>query len=52
MMQNHSVTPSGEVNASIACFPPCAYHVWGILDDWTHGEKKAGGKVFVETPVG
>lgn len=44
-MLNHSVTPSGEVNASIACFSPCDYHVRGILDGWTYGEKKAGQKV-------
>ena len=44
-MLNHSVSKSGEVNASIACFPPCTYHVWGILDGWTYGEKKAGEKV-------
>ena len=44
-MVNHSVTPSGEVNASIACFPPCSYHVWGILDGWRYGEKKAGERV-------
>lgn len=47
-MLNHSVTPSGEVNASIACFAPCTYHVWGILDGWTYGEKKAGHKVVFD----
>jgi hypothetical protein len=44
-MLNHSVTQGGEVNASIACFSPCTYHIWGILDGWTHGEKRAGEKV-------
>jgi hypothetical protein len=44
-MVNHSVSPTGEVNASIACFSPCKYHVYGILDDWTHGEKRAGHNV-------
>jgi DNA-directed RNA polymerase subunit RPC12/RpoP len=44
-MLNHSVTQSGEVNASIACFPPCSYHVWGILDGWIYGEKHAGDRV-------
>ena len=47
-MVNHSVAPNGEVNASIACFPPCSYHVWGILDDWTHGEKLAKHNVSGE----
>jgi hypothetical protein len=46
-MLNHSVTPTGEVNDSIACFRPCTYHVWGILDGWTYGEKKAGSRVIV-----
>lgn len=41
-MINHSVEADGTVNASIACFPPCDYHVWGILDGWTHGKKEAG----------
>jgi hypothetical protein len=44
-MVNHSVTAAGEVNASIACFPPCDYHVWGTLDNWTRGVKEAGKKV-------
>lgn len=44
-MVNHSVKPDGEVNASIACFPPCGYHVFGILDGWTHGGKPAGRKI-------
>jgi hypothetical protein len=44
-MLNHSVTPSGEVNSSIACFAPCTYHVWGILDGWFYGEKIAGQRV-------
>lgn len=44
-MLNHSVTPSGEVNASIACFPPCTYHVFGILNRWIYGEKRAGERV-------
>lgn len=48
-MLNHSVTPSGEVNASIACFVPCTYHVWGILDGWTYGEKRAGERVSLHT---
>lgn len=43
-MVNHSVSAAGEVNASIACFAPCSYHVFGILDGWTHGDKPAGGK--------
>lgn len=45
VMANHSVTSAGEVNASIACFPPCSYHVWGTLDSWFYGEKRAGEKV-------
>jgi hypothetical protein len=47
-MVNHSVTLSGEVNASIACFQPCSYHVWGILDGWSHGWKLAGHKTTGE----
>lgn len=47
VMVNHSIEPDGEVNASIACFPPCDYHVWGILNDWTFGNKPAGQKVIV-----
>ena len=45
VMVNHSVSSTGEVNASIACFAPCTYHVFGILGGWTHGEKPAGGRV-------
>lgn len=45
VMQNHSVTAAGEVHASIACFAPCDYHVWGILDGWTYGVKNAGENV-------
>lgn len=41
----HSVDADGEVNASIACVSPCGYHVWGKLDGWTHGVKKAGDPV-------
>lgn len=41
----HSVAADGEVNASIACFSPCSYHVWGRLEGWTHGEKKSGEPV-------
>lgn len=41
-LKNHSVSESGEVNASIACFPPCDYHIFGVLDGWTHGNKFAG----------
>jgi hypothetical protein len=44
-MLDHSVSTGGEVNASIACFPPCTYHVWGVLDGWIYGEKRAGEKV-------
>ncbi len=44
-MLNHSVTPNGDVNASIACFAPCSYHVWGTLEGWIYGEKRAGEKV-------
>jgi hypothetical protein len=46
-MLNHSVEPNGEVNASIACFPPCDYHVWGILDGWSNGKKEAGRPAVV-----
>lgn len=41
-MVNHSVDADGTVNASMACFPPCDYHVWGILDGWSYGAKAAG----------
>lgn len=44
-MVNHSVDPDGTVHASIACFPPCGYHVWGKLEGWTHGKKEAGQPV-------
>ena len=44
-MVNHSVSAEGDVNASIACFPPCDYHVMGVLDGWTHGVKLAGQSV-------
>lgn len=44
-MVMHSVSAAGEVNASIACFAPCKYHVYGILDGWTHGEKRVGHNV-------
>lgn len=44
-MVNHSVDVDGTVNASIACFPPCQHHVWGILDGWTHGAKPAQERV-------
>lgn len=47
-MLNHSVSPTGDVHASIACFPPCTYHVWGVLYGWTHGEKRAGQKVTTD----
>jgi len=42
LMVNHSVEPDGTVNASIACFPPCDYHEFGILDNWTYGKKEHG----------
>lgn len=45
LMTNHSVDPDGTVNASIACFPPCDYHIWGILDGWAYGKKEAGKPV-------
>lgn len=41
----HTVDADGRVDASIACFSPCGYHVWGILDGWTHGVKLAGRAV-------
>jgi hypothetical protein len=44
-MRNHSVDPDGTVNASIGCVAPCSYHVWGILEEWTHGSKPAGERV-------
>jgi hypothetical protein len=47
-MLNHSVTPTGEVNASIECCPPCTYHVWAILDGWIYGEKRAGQSVVFD----
>ncbi len=40
-VMGHSVSPAGEVNPSIACWSPCGYHVWGILDGWIYGEKRA-----------
>jgi hypothetical protein len=46
-MRNHSVSSGGEVNALIACFPPCPHHIWGILDGWTHGEKAAGKQTVI-----
>lgn len=45
VMVNHSVEADGEVNASMACFPPCTHHIWGILDGWTYGRKAAGAPV-------
>lgn len=50
-MTNHSVEPNGEVNASIACFAPCAYHVWGILQGWTYGKKYARCKIGEGPPT-
>lgn len=44
-MVNHSVDADGTVNASIACFSPCGYHVWGTLESWTHGRKEPGHPV-------
>jgi len=41
-MALHSVDADGTVNNSIACWPPCTYHVWGILVDWPYGVKLAG----------
>ena len=41
MLTKHSISPSGEVNASIFCCEPG--HIFAILDDWPpHLEKKAG----------
>lgn len=45
VMSGHSVEADGMVNPSIACFPPCKYHIFGILDGWTCGPKKAGGRI-------
>lgn len=42
VMTNHSVDADGMVNASMACFAPCTFHIWGILDGWKHGVKAAG----------
>ena len=41
-LENHSVDADGTVNASIACYPPCDHHVFGILNGWTFGVKPAG----------
>lgn len=46
-MLNHSIDADGTVNASIACWAPCDYHIWGILDGWTHGVKEAGKLIVV-----
>lgn len=48
VMANHSVQPDGTVHASIACFPPCDYHVYGILDGWCYGLKQAGQGVSTQ----
>lgn len=32
-LRDHTITGTGEVNASLLC-PMCGWHVWGLLEDW------------------
>jgi hypothetical protein len=52
----HSIDADGTVNASIVCAktsmgrPPCGFHVFGKLGDWTYGPMKANTPKFIPTP--
>ena len=48
VMQEHWVAADGKVTPSIACFAPCGYHVFGVLEDWNYGTKMAGKLVTAE----
>ncbi len=53
-LTNHSIDEDGTVNASILCGNSvwdkergrheCGWHMWGVLEAWTHGVKEAGAE--------
>jgi hypothetical protein len=48
---NHNVASDGSVTPSLLC-PYCGWHVWGRLDGWEAGEKRAEKKLEKDLDLG